>query len=184
MLPGLINASKQVRHETQLIFFKENDFEITPQVLKERSDAPLLSTRTMHRNVGLELRSVRVFLEVKKRFDSELFQLKGSFTLSLNGGNLAISNEVYSGTYIGRSSPSRAPPGLNVCGCDIEDLVRWYDRNTGSKDIVDFLRVLKRRNVHRCGSYHAADLSRRDEVIYRGRFCEECLRRGWSMVYF
>jgi hypothetical protein len=34
MLPGLINVSKQIRHETQAIFFKENEFGITPEVSK------------------------------------------------------------------------------------------------------------------------------------------------------
>lgn len=55
MIPGLINTSKQLRSETQRMFFEENTFEITPEVMKQRSGAPVILLRTMHYNLGLQL---------------------------------------------------------------------------------------------------------------------------------
>lgn len=184
MIPGSINASKQLRYESQRVFFEDNEFEITPQMLKLRSAIPLLSLRTMHRNVGLELSSVRVCQEIKKRFDGELFQLKASFNLSIDGGGLVISEQVYSGTYIGRAPSNRPPPGISVCGCDLADLMHWYNKAIGGNDIVDFLQNFKKRNRYRDRSYHSADMSRADDVVYRGRFCENCQRQGRSAIWF
>jgi hypothetical protein len=178
MIPGLINACKQLRHETQRIFFGNNEFEITPEVLEERSPAPLLSLRAMHHNVGLELRSVRVCQETKMRFDGDLFQLQASFILSIQGSGLAISQLAYSSAYAGRAQPS---PSISVCGCDVVEFARRYDQVYGGPDMVDFLKDLKGRVKNAPVSCHSADLSQ-DQVVYRAQCCWDCHVRGWIRV--
>jgi hypothetical protein len=177
IIPGLINACKQLRLETQRIFFANNEFEITPEVLMERSEAPLLSLHTMHHNVGLELRSVRVCQEIKKRFDGDLFKLKASFILSVQGNGLTIFQLIYSGDYVGRVQP---PPSISVCGCDV---VRWTRQVVGfygKTELVNFLKHLKRR-VTCYVSCNSTDLSR-DEVVYRAEHCMDCQNRGWLRI--
>jgi hypothetical protein len=188
MIPGLINASKQLRSETRRIFFEENTFEITPEVwkLKQRGAAPLLLLRTMHHNLGLDLRSVRVGEEIKMRVQKVLFQLKGSFTIGIDAdGGLVISEQDYFGTYIGRSLP--VTPHLGVCGCVIAQYARIYNRMFKERGLVWFLLKLKDRNGSPCGihrSYHLIDLIRKDEVVYAIGYCQECRARGGVMVTF
>lgn len=186
MLPGLINTSKQLRHETQLLSFKESNFEITPEVLKERSAAPLLLLRTMHRNMGLELSSVRVCQKIKKRCHGELFQLKARFTLSMSAGVLTISDQDYSAIYLGRSKRHPATPHIEVCGCDVTEFVGDRRRYVGGNDVVEFLLLLKKRFEHRVNiiSCQTADLDRTNEVVYRGDYCRECLRQGKETIPF
>ena len=166
MLPGLINACKQLRHETQTIFFNENTFEITNAVLKERSDAPLLSLRTMHQNMGLGLSSMRVCQVIKKRVSGVLFQMKADFTFSSHAGSLTISNQNYSATYLGRSQQHLPTHHIDVCGCDVAEHMRRYRTVGRGNDVVEFLLRLKDRFLG-IVSYQAADLNRTDEVVYR-----------------
>jgi len=190
MIPGLINVSKQLRSETQRIFFEDNTFEITPGVpevwMKRRSDAPLLLLRTMHHNQGLELRSVSICQEITLRAQKNLFQLKASFTVSMDAsGGLTIAKQDYSGNYIGRSLPS-APP-LGACGCEFAVHARIYNTILRGTDIVQFLRDLKKRNYFRYGayrSYHFRDLLRKDKVYYADVYCGPCRRRGRLMITF
>ena len=187
MLPGLLSVSKQLRAETQLVFFQENQFEIMPEVLKERSAAPLLLLRAMHRTMGLELSSVRICQEIKKRCEGELFQLKATFTLSMSAGTLTISDQVYSATWLGRylqRYPSR--PHIDVCGCDFEEFMRRPRVYVGGSDVVEFLLVLKKRldGLVNSVSCETGDLSRTDEVVYRANDCRGCRWQGKDMVSF
>lgn len=183
MIPGLITASKQLRSETQRFFFEENTFEITPEVLKQRSEAPLLLLRSMHYNLGLQLRSVSVRLETKMRVQKILFQLKASFTISMNaGGIFIIDQQDYSGSYIGRSLP--IAPHLGVCGCSIVKFLRLQNNLFQGWDIVQLLLKLKDHNKYRLRSYHLRDLIRRDEVVYESGYCRDCRGQGWCMVAF
>jgi hypothetical protein len=188
MIPGLINVSKQLRSETQRIFFEENTFEITPELwkLKQRGAAPLLLVHTIHHNLGRSLSSVRVCEDIKMRVQKVLFQLKGSFTITINAdGGLVITEQDYSGTYIGRSLP--VTPHLDVCGCVIAQYARIYNKMFSERGLVWFLLKLKDRNGSPCGihrSYHLRDLIRKDEVVYAIGYCQEYRARGRRMVAF
>lgn len=183
MLPELISVSKQLRSETQRIFFEDNTFEITPEILKQRSQAPLLFLRTMHCNLGLQLRSVSVCQETKVSIQKILFQLKASFTISMNArGSLTITRQEYSGTYIGRSLP--IAPHLGVCGCGIANLLLRFNNIFRGCDIVQFLLLLKDHNRYFFRSCHLRDLIRKGEVVYESRYCQECRGQGWRRVAF
>jgi hypothetical protein len=128
MLPGLFTVSKQVRNETQAIFFKENELEVTHEVLKERSAAPLLLLRIMHQNVGLEFDSARFCLEMKRRFEGELFQVKVTFAITITpvdetGKGSSNIDYHHTNQYIGRPHNSQVPPGLGACGCMFDDFL-------------------------------------------------------------
>ncbi|GAB7325346.1 hypothetical protein MBLNU13_g09389t1 [Cladosporium sp. NU13] len=183
MIPGLITVSKQPRSEMQRIFFEENTFEITPEAIKQRSEAPLLFLRTMHYNLGLQLRSVSVRLETKMRVQKILFQLKASFTISMNAdGILAIDQQGYSGTYVGRFLPMA--PHLGVCGCGIINFLRLHNNLFQGWDIVQLLLKLKDYNKYRFRSCHLRDLLRKGEVVYESKYCRDCRGQGWRMVAF
>jgi hypothetical protein len=188
MIPGLINVSKQLRSETQRIFFEENTFEITPEVwkLRQRGAAPLLLLHTMHHTLGLELRSVRVCQEIKMRVQKVLFQLKGTFTISIDAdGGVVITEQDYSGTYIGRSLP--VTPHLDVCGCVIAQYARIYNRILSGSGMLRFLLELSVRHellydFYR--SYHLRDLLRKDKVVRLSGYCWDCRTPGQRMVAF
>lgn len=188
MIPGLIYVSKQLRSETQRTFFEENTFEITPEVwkLKQHGAAPLLLLRAIHHNLGLELRSVRICQEIKMRVQKVLFQLKGRFTISIDAdGGLIITEQDYSGTYIGRSLP--VTPHLGVRGCVIAQYACICNKMFRERGLVWFLLKLKDRNGSPCGihrSYHLRDLIREDEVVYAIGYCQKCRARGGIMVAF
>lgn len=190
MLPGLFTVSKQIRHETQAIFFKENELEITHEVMKERSAAPLFLLRTMHQNVGLEFYSARFCLEIKKRFEGGLFQVKAAFTITTtlldeNGNANFNVDQDYWNQYIGRSRNSQVPPGLGACGCMFDDFCLWYSRGDWKKDVTDFLLMLKKRNKEYLRtSCHPVDLNRTDEVIKRGEECWQCRGKGRFNMWF
>jgi len=188
MIPGLINVSKQLRSETLRIFFENNTFEITPEVwkLRERMAIPLLLLRTMHQNLGLELRSVKVCQEIKMRDGKKLFQAKASFTVTMGpGSGLTIVEEDYSATYIGRPLP--IVPHLGVCGCEIAFVVRSCNRVGRGSDVEKFLLRLKDYNqiVHKhYRSRHFRDLFCKDQVVDTRDYCRNCRRHGRRMVCF
>jgi len=183
MIPGLITASKQLRSETQRIFFEENTFEITPEVMKQRSAAPLILLRTMHHNLGLELRSVSICQQITVRIQKCLFRLKGGFTISVDAEEVfTIAKQDYSGSYIGRSLP--IAPHLGDCGCSIVKFLRLQNNLFQGWDIVQLLLKLKDHNKYRLRSYHLRDLIRRDEVVYESGYCRDCRGQGWCMVAF
>ena len=186
MIPGLINASKQLRSETQRMFFEENTFEITPEVWKQRSVAPLLFLRTMHHDLGLELGSVRVCQEKTMRDQKMLFRLKASFTISIDANDgLTIAEQDYSITYIGRSLG--IAPHFGVCGCHIANEAGMFNHFFRGSDVIQFLLNLKDWGILHYSifrSHHVRDLLRKDKVVRVGRFCQECRGRGLRMVYF
>lgn len=181
-IPGLLRASKQLRLETQRLFVEENEFEISPEVLKLHGAAPLTLFRTMHRNVGLELRSVHVCQEIQKRVLGNLFQLKASFTVSKHGAWLAVTDQVYSAALVGKSSSSRrAATSIRVCGCNLKAWLVQYREVAVDNDIVEFLTQLKTREAHRTVTYNAADMSRSGGVVYSLQSyhcCRSCGSRG------
>lgn len=182
VLPALATVSKQMRLETQRIFFEENQFEITPELLKRRQFEPLALFHNMHRHLGLEITTLRVSREIQKRCNGHLFRLTGCFTVSKNDTGLSISNEVYSATYIGRGSRAHATRQIHVCGCFVHAIAREH---TEDPDIVDFVH-------HLCVAYRASfngtDMSRRSgggqEVVEQGRPCWDCEQRRVSAVAF
>ena len=186
MIPGLINVSKQLRSETLRIFFEDNTFEITPETLKQRSEAPLILLRTMHHNLGLELKTVTVCHEKLMRDQKMMFQLKARFTLSIDtSSGLTITKQNYSSTYIGR--PLRIAPRLGVCGCGIVNLALSCNVLFRSSDVVQFLLNLKGCDIMVDSifrSYKVRDLLRKDKVVRMSGFCQECRRRGRRMVCF
>jgi hypothetical protein len=190
MLPGLFTVSKQVRHETQAMFFVENEFEITHEVMKERNAAPLLLLRTTHQNVGLEFYSARFCLEMKRRFEGELFQVKTAFAITMtpldeNGNVIFNIDQDYWNQYIGRPHNSQVPPSLGACGCMFDDFCSWYFRGSRKKDVTDFLLTLKKRNKdYLRTSCHPVDLNRTDEVVKRGEECWQCRRKGRFNMWF
>jgi len=188
MLPGLINVSKQIRHETQSIFFKENKFGITPEVSKERIAAPLFLLRIMHHNVGLEFHCARFCLEMKRRVEGELFQVKATFTITFNldvNGNSTLNvGQIYATEYIGRSHISQPLRSLGTCGCEFDDFSLQYSQSNRTQDVTGFLRTLKKRNEYLYVSCHPADLSRTDEVIYRSERCSRCHAQGRFNMWF
>lgn len=185
MIPGLIKTSKQLRSETQRMFFEENTFEITPEVLKQRGEAPLLLLRTMHHNLGLELGSVSICQQITVRIQKALFRLKGSFTISVDAEEVfTIAKQDYSCTYIG--GPLPVAPQLGVCGCGIAAHVSICNIISRVNNIVQFFQELKQRHYRCYGfyrSYHLRDLIRKDEV-YAGDYCQFCLWHGRRMVAF
>jgi hypothetical protein len=181
VLPALATVSKQVRLETQRIFFEENQFEITPEILKHRELAPLAIFRSMHRQLGLEIRTLRVCREIQKRCNGHLFRFTGCFTVSKDDTGLSISNEVYSATYIGRSPQAHAALQIHVCGCFVQRVARAYTRDP---DIMRFLHRL-------CLAYRAScndtDMSRREaggQVVEQGNQCWDCGQQGLPTFAF
>jgi hypothetical protein len=182
MLPALATVSKQVRLESQRIFFEENQFEITPEMLKPRSLAPLIAFHTICQRLEVEIRALRVCHEVKKRCDGDLFQLKGCFTVSKAGPELSISNEIYSATPIGRSS--HANPHTFVCGCNVRWAANKLNKRGEAGDIGQFLVALKDDSDAGARSCHYMDVARDDEVVQRGWGCNDCQRHGVRYIMF
>jgi hypothetical protein len=178
MLPALATVSKQVRLETQLIFFEENQFEIAPELLKHRTLAPLTVFDNMHHQLGLTVSTLRVGREVKKRCNGDLFLVMGYFTVSKIGSKLSISNEDYSATYIGRSTRAQATR-FRICGCRIRNIAKWeYPEEDG---IVQFLRILGRFYDLSC---NATDMSRPNEIVHQGNLCYYCNRQGVNSIQY
>ena len=178
VLPALATVSKQVRLETQRIFFEENQFEITPELSKHRELSPLAIFRSMHRQLGLDISTLRVCRERQKRCNGHLFRFTGCFTVSKNDTGLSISNEVYNATYIGRSARAHR---IHVCGCFVQMIARVY---TEDPDIMIFLRHLCR--IHRA-SCNGTDMSRREaggQVVEQGDRCWDCGQQGLPTFAF
>jgi hypothetical protein len=182
MLPALVTVSKQMRLESQRIFFEENQFEITPEMLNPRSLAPLIAFQTICQRLRVEIRTLRVCHEIKKRCEGDLFQLKGCFTVSKAGPELSISNEVYSASPIGRAS--HANPHTFVCGCDVRRAANKPNERGEAGDIGHFLITLKDDSEAGARSCHYMDVARDDEVVQRGWGCNDCQRHGVRYVKF
>jgi hypothetical protein len=181
MLPALATVSKQVRLESQRIFFEENQFEITPKMLKPRSFAALIAFKTICQRLRVEIRALRICQEIKKRCDGDLFQLRGCFTVSKAGPTLSISNELYSATPIGRAS--HANPHIFVCGCDVRRAANNPNKRYQAGDIGHFLIALMDDSDAGARSCHYVDVAQDDEVVQRGWGCNDCQRSnlsGWK----
>jgi len=187
MLPGLATVSKQVRLESQRIYFEENLFEIPPEMFKPRNLAPLMAFQTMHHRLGVDIRSLRVCHELKKRCDGDLFLLKACFTVSkAENKELSITDSSFSATFIGPSAHARARavPQISVCGCSVVDTANDLPSCYKAGDIVHFLKALKENFPCGSGSYHFADLECYDEDIWRGESCSECVKQGLNSVFY
>jgi hypothetical protein len=147
---------------------------------------PLLLLRTMHQNLGLELRSAKVCQEIKMRDGKRLFQAKASFSVTMDpGSGLTIAEEDYSATYIGRPLP--IVQHLGVCGCEIAFVLRSCNRVGRGSDVEKFLLRLKDYNqivYKHYRSRHFRDLFRKDEVVDTRNYCRNCRRHGRRMVCF
>jgi hypothetical protein len=179
MIPGLTMVCRQLRLESQRIFLEENDFEIPPEMLnKQRSTEPLGMFGVMHHNVGLELKTLQGTKGVKNNIYGQLFQLETSFTLSKVEGGLSITNQVFSGTYLGRTVPGRAVPRLSVCECFFARFALDFSKGPGAGDIVLFLKKYQTSPYIQNVSRDSADMERRDEVVHHGFSCLNCMRQG------
>jgi hypothetical protein len=179
MIPGLTMACKQLRVESLRTFFEENDFEIPPEMLNnQRSTQPLSMFATIHHNLGLELQTLQVTKGTKNRIKGDLFQLETSFALSRVEGGLSITNQVFNGTYLGRSLPGQLAPLISVCGCYFSKYALIHCKGPGADDLVQFLENFQSSYSHGWPSCNYVDMERQDEVVYRGKECKECMRQG------
>jgi hypothetical protein len=185
MIPGLTMACKQLRVESLRIFFEENDFEVPPEMLNnQRSMQPLRMLSTIHHNLGLELQTLQVTKGTKKRVKGDLFQLETSFTLSKVEGGVSITNQVFNGTYLGRTLPGRLAPQISACGCYFRRYALFRGKGPWADDIVQFLKNLQSFYSHGLPSCNSVDMERQDEVVYRGKECKACMRQGRISIPF
>jgi hypothetical protein len=185
MIPGLTLACKQLRLESQRIFLEGNDFEIQPEMMNELgSKKPLSMFATMHHNVGLDLQTLQATIGIKKRVRGDLFQLETSFTLSRVEGGLSITNQIFSGTYLGRTVPGRAVPRISVCGCFFTRFALGFSKGPGVGDVIQFLEKYQTNRWVSARSCKPADMERRDEVVYHGEICEHCRQQGRIAIPF
>jgi len=182
MLPRLAKVSKQVRRESQRIFFEENQFEIALELRKHPTLAPLTTLNNMHRQLGLEISSLRVDLEIEKLYNSVVYLFIGHFTLSNPGPRFLVSDEFYNAIYFGGRSPvvqagivqvQVGIPQVRVCGCRINSLVHEHRMFGGRDGIVRFLRNLVPGSNHRGGSGRVIE---EEEVA-----CWECSQQGLGL---
>ena len=181
MIPALTLVSKQLRAETQRMFFEGNEFEIRLQIFKRKGVVPLLELRRLHKKVGLESPStLHVHYEVKKRCYGDLYLFTANLTLSIVEGHVEIIKETYGSEHIGRSleySPL-------VCGCRVHKIILSINARCKTRDLVLFLQqahaLLRGRQ-----SYHYADTSSTDEVSGADG-CDKCPRDTytWRCVLF
>jgi hypothetical protein len=166
MLPRLAKVSKQVRRESQRIFFEENQFEIAIQLWKHPTLAPLNTLNNMHRQLGLEISTLRVDLEIEKLYNGVVYLFIGHFTLSNPGPQFSVSDEAYDAIYFGGRSPvvqagiiqvQAGIPHVRVCGCRINSLVHEHRMFGGRDGIVQFLRNLTPGSNRRGGSGRAIE---------------------------
>lgn len=183
ILPALTLASKQLRLETQRLFFESNELRLMPELLKQRKSASLLALRRMHRNVGLEIQTLHISWELNKRYQRlRGLQLlfKAQLTLRKVEGRIVIDKQAYSVHEFPGSTQWIA--GLGVCGCGIQKLAHMYNMSSRSPDILLFLQRLKERRDP--PSYYTTDLSIAEEIIGSDDFCRNCCTRNATYVKF
>lgn len=185
MIPDLTLVSRQLRAETLRIFFKENEFEMTPEMFNRNSVAPLRTIRTMHKEIGLESpTTLRVSYEVKKKtLESQLCLLKANLTLSNVEGRIAIVREEYGSEYIGRRTtylPSSYRIPSKVCGCRIQKFALAFNKHYARSKLRDVVLFVQRAQKHPHWSfgYPFAEMSSTEEVL-TAHFCENC--RGYMV---
>lgn len=169
MLPALAMVSKQVRRESQRIFFEENKFEIALKLVNRHTLAPPSILHDMHRRVGLAITTLRVRCEIMKRCKGESFLFTASFTISKPGPELLVSDKAYNAERI-RGHPHLLIYILNhfrVCGCRIKRLVHDHIF-VGRDGVMQFLGNLRRVHL------------RSD----KGEPCWDCKQKGLSCIPF
>lgn len=182
MIPALTLVSKQLRIETQRMFFEENEFKITLHLSDRNSAAPLLAMRSLHNDVGLESPStLHVSYEVKKRCFGDLHLFTANLTLRVVDGHIAIVKEEYGNGYIGSSGFYSNP---KICGCRVQENILSFNARSKTPDSLLFLqqthKFLRGRQ-----SYHYDDMLSADEVFGADVYGECPLdRQGSRCVLF
>lgn len=158
---------------------------MTAEMLQQqRGSAPFHNFRTMHHNVGLELRTLQVTHGIKKRFDGDLFQFLTTFTLTKVQDGLEITNQTFTATDIGRRAPHHAVAPINVCGCTFRAAALLFFEYQQADDLVAFLADVQRGPFGCALSCNVADLGRSDEKVYRDDWCWTCRSLGQFAVSF
>lgn len=98
MLPALSQVCKQLRLETRRLFLAENEFKLSREFLDRRRASSLVALQDMHQSVGLEIQSLHISHQFKKRLAfGGVFECTADLTLSKVGGRVEVTKQEYSG---------------------------------------------------------------------------------------
>lgn len=145
ILPALTFVSKQVRLETQRIFLEENEFIFVAETLRQRNMPALFAFRSMHWNVGLEIQTLHVCLEIEKRSLGVLWRLLAYVTLSKAGDRITIVNQAYSNSWMHETLGRVQDLGLGVCDCGVRRFVKRSVMRESPMTTISFRSVQSHR---------------------------------------
>lgn len=171
MIPPLSLVNRQLRLETLGLFLRESEFKLTREFMQQGKLGSLFALHRMHRNVGLELKTLHICHRLKKKplGTHACFQCEAHLTLSKGEGRVEVTTEAYAGIPVFRrfSLPMSVRYDINVCGCRIQRFAREFNEDSGPHDIVPFFQGMQEGLGERLNADKV-----RNEAIYAGTYCQ------------